>query len=146
MAAEVILNFMTGNPQLGVLSGRLTYLDNSSSSIGDSKSPALLPEKEGVSNVPQDAQQHGLGLNADAPCCSSNSRLNLLPTRRSTLLCVLSVPAYMVLTDMLQFAAPFKEHLHSIRILRPCNPFRPGNPARTPAEYVVLLQMDSQVK
>lgn len=51
----------------------------------------------------------------------------------------------MVPTDMLQFTAPFKDHVHSVRILRPCNPVGPSDLARTPAEYMVLLQMESQV-
>lgn len=143
MDDEVSLEFMTGNPQLGVLSGRLTYLQSSSSSgEGDQrKSPS--PENSsgnlGARNIKSNAGR-------DA---SSQNKVGVpnqqLPGRRSKLLCILSVPAHMVPTDMLHFAAPFEEQVHSIRIVRPCNPVGPSDPARTPAEYMVLLQMENQV-
>lgn len=153
MAAEVSLEFMTGNPQLGVISGRLTYLDNSTAKSDDKNQTGgtgttrNAPHQQKDDN---DDKQASNKSNADsdphtttASSCGDDGLQ--LPKRRSTLLCVLSVPAHMVPTDMLQFTAPFKEHVHSVRILRPCNPVRPSDPARTPAEYMVLLQMESQV-
>ena len=149
MAAEVSLEFMTGNPQLGVLSGRLTYLDISSpaksdneTESGTARNPPSSQQKDDEDDRSSDKAQG----NADNSTASSCRREIQLPKLRSTLLCVLSVPAHMVPTDMLQFTAPFKEHVHSVRILRPCNPVRPSDPARTPAEYMVLLQMESQVR
>lgn len=139
MDDEVSLEFMTGNPQLGVLSGRLTYLQSSSGESDQRKSPS--PEnssiQQGASNTKSNTGTSWENI-VDAPD-------QHLPDRRSKLLCILSVPAHMVPTDMLHFAAPFKEQVHSIRILRPCNPVGPSDPARTPAEYMVLLQMESQV-
>lgn len=120
MAAEAHLDFMSGNPQLEVLSGRLSY--------------------------------HRTNVNAAAASChSAKASLQRAPTaelpgRRGTLLCILSVPAYMVPTDMLQFAAPFKHHMLCVRIVRPCNPVDHSGQARIPAEYAVLLQMANQVR
>lgn len=137
MDDEFSLEFMTGNPQLGVLSGRLTYLSGGGES----------DQRKGSS--PENAsRQRPSNIKSDTGALSEN-RVDVpgqhLPDRRSKLLCILSVPAHMVPTDMLHFAAPFKEQVHSIRILRPCNPVGPSDPARTPAEYMVLLQMESQV-
>lgn len=149
MAGEVSLEFMTGNPQLGVLSGRLTYLENHADGAPATK------EGTGYSRTPNTSINGGSsgprrGNNSVADIAShldrnANLPRQYLPERRSKLLCILSVPAHMVPTDMLQFAAPFKEQVHCIRILRPCNPVGPSDPARTPAEYMVLLQMESQV-
>lgn len=140
MDEEVSLEFMTGNPQLGVLSGRLTYLQSSGGENDQRKSPS--PENS--------SSQHGARNIKSNTGASWENKVDVpdqqhLPDRRSKLLCILSVPAHMVPTDMLHFAAPFKEQVHSIRILRPCNPVGPSDPARTPAEYMVLLQMESQV-
>lgn len=138
MDGEISLEFMTGNPQLGVLSGRLTYLQ-SCSGEGD--------ERKRASSL-ENSSSHGSNIKSNTSASSEN-KVELpnqhLPDRRSKLLCILSVPAHMVPTDMLHFAAPFKDQVHSIRILRPCNPVGPSDPARTPAEYMVLLQMESQV-
>lgn len=152
MAAEVSLEFMTGNPQLGVLSGRLTYLDSSSSSSAKSDNETTTGTARNTPSSQQEEEEDDRSIdkaqqcNADDSTASSCRGELQLPKLRSTLLCVLSVPAHMVPTDMLQFTAPFKEHVHSVRILRPCNPVRPSDPARTPAEYMVLLQMESQVR
>ena len=51
MAAEVSLEFMTGNPQLGVLSGRLTYLDISSPAKSDNET------ESGTARNPPSSQQ-----------------------------------------------------------------------------------------
>lgn len=138
MASEVILKFMTGNPQLEVLSGRLTYLDsNAASQTPDELAdPKVHPEQKGGEEVPT---RFNFNDASSRPCGG-------LPKHRRTLLCILSVPAHMIPTDMLQFIAPFKEHVHFVRILRPCNPVGPSDPARTPAEYMVLLEMDSQAR
>lgn len=150
MAAEVSLEFMTGNPQLGVLSGRLTYLDSSTRSAKGDNEITSGTARNSPSSQQKDDEDGGSSDkaqgNADDSIATSCRGELLLPKIRSTLLCVLSVPAHMVPTDMLQFTAPFKEHVHSVRILRPCNPVRPSDPARTPAEYMVLLQMESQVR
>lgn len=135
--AEVSLDFMTGNPQLGVLSGRLNYLDHGRTGTATpSPNSASAAEDE----EDEDVKQNGFGA----------TRLDVnnikLPKCRGALLCILSVPAHMIPTDMLQFAAPFKEHIHSVRVVRPCTPIGPTDPARTPTEYMVLLQMDSQVQ
>eukprot|EP00752_Nemacystus_decipiens_P016340 g14613.t1 len=141
MDDEVSLEFMTGNPQLGVLSGRLTYLQSSSGGTDQRRSPS----PENTSSTSQQPGANNIKFNTAAPW---GSKVDIpdqrLPDRRSKLLCILSVPAHMVPTDMLHFAAPFKEQVHSIRILRPCNPVGPSDPARTPAEYMVLLQMEDQ--
>lgn len=150
MAAEVSLEFMTGNPQLGVLSGRLTYLDSSTSSAKSDNEITTGTARNSPSSQQKDDEDDGSSDkaqgNADDSTATSFRGELQLPKIRSTLLCVLSVPAHMVPTDMLQFTAPFKEHVHSVRILRPCNPLRPSDPARTPAEYMVLLQMESQAR
>lgn len=156
MAAEVNLEFMTGNPQLGVLSGRLTYIVNVNSGSGNGSSGN--PEEGGKINAGSSNSSGDpvsaatmTGNNGDSSgsladvSAQSTSGLSILPEHRSTLLCILSVPAHMIPTDMLQFAAPFMEQVHSVRILRPCNPIGPRDAARTPAEYAVLLQMESQV-
>lgn len=132
--AEVSLDFMTGNPQLGVLSGRLNYLDHGRMGT------ATCSQNSTEDEADQDVKQNGSGA----------TRLDVnyikLPKCRGALLCILSVPAHMIPTDILQFAAPFKEHIHSVRVVRPCTPIGPTDPARTPTEYMVLLQMDSQVQ
>lgn len=135
MAAEVSLEFMTGNPQLGVLSGRLNYINP--------KAHPCAREKDDV----RDGAGHdeGTAQSMGYVTISSSMASNHLPNNRGTLLCILSVPAHMIPTDMLQFIGPFKKHVHFVRILRPCNPAGPGDPARTPADYMVLLQMESQV-
>ncbi|CAM9426718.1 unnamed protein product, partial [Hapterophycus canaliculatus] len=146
MAGEVSLEFMTGNPQLGVLSGRLTHLENHTGGVSTTK------EGKGYCRTPDSGINSRSGqvrindsvANIFSPLDRNADLSNHLPERRSKLLCILSVPAHMVPTDMLQFAAPFKEQVHCIRILRPCNPVGPSDPARTPAEYMVLLQMESQ--
>lgn len=152
MDGEVSLEFVTGNPQLGVLSGRLTYLGSSQQTLSSSSS--LAEERAGQKSrenhsVPNSSNStYTTTASGSSSFVSENSTDALhgqLPERRSKLLCILSVPAHMVPTDMLQFAAPFKDQVHSIRILRPCNPVGPSDPARTPAEYMVLLQMESQV-
>lgn len=149
MATEASLEFMTGNPQLGVLSGRLTYLDSSSGSSREGgtsgEHAAAEGEKEKEEEEEEDADERHTASDLDVAAAETSLTDLDLPQRRSTLLCILSVPAYMIPTDMLQFAAPFKEHVHAVRILRPCNPVGPSDPARTPAEYMVLLQMESQV-
>ncbi|CAM9103522.1 unnamed protein product, partial [Pylaiella littoralis] len=151
MDGEVSLEFVTGNPQLGVLSGRLTYLGSSQQTLSSSSS--LAEERAGQKSrenhsVPNSSNStYTTTASGSSSFVSENSTDALhgqLPERRSKLLCILSVPAHMVPTDMLQFAAPFKDQVHSIRILRPCNPVGPSDPARTPAEYTVLLQMESQ--
>ncbi|CAN0492306.1 unnamed protein product, partial [Ectocarpus sp. 12 AP-2014] len=108
--------------------------------------------REGSRSQKQQQQQHSReGSNSStvadtthSPNFNADVLLDHLPQRRGKLLCLLSVPAHMVPTDMLHFAAPFKEQVHSLRILRPCNPVGPSDPAKTPAEYMVLLQMESQ--
>ncbi|CAM9421490.1 unnamed protein product, partial [Discosporangium mesarthrocarpum] len=118
MDSEVTLEFMTGNPQLEVLSGRLKH---------------CVGRREGV-------EVEDSILLSKRPSAPRES----LPDSRGTLLCITSVPVHMIPTDMLHFLAPFKESVHFVRILRPCNPVGPDDPARTPAEYMVLLQMESQ--
>lgn len=155
MDGEVSLEFMTGNPQLGVLSGRLTYLESSKqpqSGGGGGSGEKRAPKKGGESHpAPNSSTSTYTTASSSPPPTFSSSEHNAdvlhgqLPERRSKLLCILSVPAHMVPTDVLQFAAPFKDQVHSIRILRPCNPVGPSDPARMPAEYMVLLQMESQV-
>lgn len=135
---------MTGNPQLGVLSGRLTYLKSCGEDGDGERSTAVGASEERHAKTP-DEQEKGHPTGGSRGATFSRTDLHL-PQRRSTLLCVLSVPAHMVPTDMLQFVAPVKEQVHSVRILRPCNPVGPSDPARTPAEYMVLLQMESQVR
>lgn len=143
MDGEVSLEFMTGNPQLGVLSGRLTHLESSGRASGEGKQSSEdgRGSSHGGSGNTKSAHDNSSSLSE----CDADTLQSQLPERRSKLVCILSVPAHMVPTDMLQFAAPFKDHVHSIRIVRPCNPAGPSDPARTPAEYMVLLQMKSQV-
>lgn len=148
MTGEVSLEFMTGNPQLGVLSGRLTHLESNGDGVSaeEGKGYSRSPNSSSCINRGQFRSNNSVADTASPLGPSANfPSYHHLPERRSKLLCILSVPAHMVPTDMLQFAAPFKEHVHCIRILRPCNPVGPSDPARTPAEYMVLLQMDSQV-
>lgn len=130
---------MTGNPQLGVLSGRLTYLDGGSGAMTSPQGPKEADSGSICSISSSSIQGTGHRSGADAGGVWN------LPESRSKLLCILSVPAHMIPTDMLQFTAPFKEQVHSVRILRPCNPVGPSDPVRMPAEYMVLLQMESQV-
>ncbi len=150
------LEFMTGNPQLGVLSGRLTHLESGGGRASDRGEHS--PEDGSSSSSSSGGGGGGGGGQGSGNTkpadydnissfsgCSASTLHRQLPERRSRLLCILSVPAHMVPTDMLQFTAPFKDHVHSIRIVRPCNPAGPSDPARTPAEYMVLLQMKSQV-
>ncbi|CAM9485074.1 unnamed protein product, partial [Choristocarpus tenellus] len=120
MDSEVTLEFMTGNPQLEVLTGRLKH--------------SVTLDREG-----QERQADCILLSR-RPASSRDS----LPSTRGTLLCITSVPAHMVPTDIIQFVAPFKSSVHYVRILRPCNPIGPDDPARLPAEYMVMLKMESQ--
>lgn len=143
-AAEVSLEFMTGNPQLGLLSGRLAYylnIDTDADSTTRASATNSLQQN-------RDYRSHQLNINDDDnPTNPFNASAGKeLPERRSTLLCILSVPAHMIPTDMLQFVASMMKHVHSVRIVRPCNPTGPTDPERTPAEYMVLLQMESQVR
>ncbi|CAB1105253.1 unnamed protein product [Ectocarpus sp. CCAP 1310/34] len=149
MDGAVSLEFMTGNPQLGVLSGRLTYLETSSNESSDGS--LSRKEEKGHARTSSSSSSRREGSNSStvadttySPNFNADVLLDHLPQRRGKLLCLLSVPAHMVPTDMLHFAAPFKEQVHSLRILRPCNPVGPSDPAKTPAEYMVLLQMESQ--
>lgn len=138
MDAEVNLEFMTGNPQLGVLSGCLTYLRSTSSA--DTRSLEQNQQDDDEEEDAGDSKHATVCWDSPAPASRSD-----LPNSRSTLLCILSVPAHMIPTDMLQFVAPFKMQVHFVRILRPCTPVGPSDPARTPTEYMVLLQMENQV-
>ncbi|CAM9703960.1 unnamed protein product, partial [Ectocarpus fasciculatus] len=150
MDGAVSLEFMTGNPQLGVLSGRLTYLESSSNESSDCSSSGKEEKGNALTNSSiSSSSREGSNSStvADTTCSptfDADVPLDHLPQRRGKLLCLLSVPAHMVPTDMLHFAAPFKEQVHSLRILRPCNPVGPIDSAKTPAEYMVLLQMESQ--
>ncbi|CAM9761887.1 unnamed protein product, partial [Ectocarpus sp. 6 AP-2014] len=151
MDGAVSLEFMTGNPQLGVLSGRLTYLESSSNESSDGSSSRKVEEGHTRKSSSSSSSSSREGSNSStvadttySPSFNADVLLDHLPQRRGKLLCLLSVPAHMVPTDMLHFAAPFKEQVHSLRILRPCNPVGPSDPAKTPAEYMVLLQMESQ--
>lgn len=151
MLAEVSLEFMTGNPQLGVLSGRLTYFLQNDTGAGrnSAKQPSddniNQDENDDCAACDEEGRDNDTVSPAHAATCNASAQQQL-PERRSTLLCVLSVPAHMIPTDMLQFVAPFKKKVHFVRILRPCNPVGPSDPDRTPAEYMVLLQMESQVR
>lgn len=140
-AAEVSLEFMTGNPQLGLLSGRLTYyLNIDTDADNNTRASPTNPFHQN-----NDYRTHQLNINNDDNPTNPFNAGSEFPERRSTLLCILSVPAHMIPTDMLQFVAPMMKHVHSVRIVRPCNPTGPTDPERTPAEYMVLLQMESQV-
>lgn len=139
MTSELSLEFMTGNPQLGVLSGRLRYI----STKGNAGSKEEDGDDEGEEDDDEETVRNG--QHAKVLSASSASPTGL-PEHRGTILCILSVPAHMIPTDILQFVAPFKRHVHFVRILRPCNPAGPSDPARTPTEYIVLLQMENQVR
>ncbi|CAM9820979.1 unnamed protein product [Chrysoparadoxa australica] len=103
------IKFMTGNPQLGLSSGRLRYY------------------------LSQDLPATG---DTDSATATISLKTNPLPAKRSHLLCMLSVPAHLIPTDVMQFVAPFKQNLTSVRILRSCG--------ESATEYMVLLLMDSQ--
>jgi BRCA1-associated protein len=97
------LEFLTGNPQLGVYSGRIECFAAQSSTAAHSQ--------------------------AD------------LPDGRGTLLCIISIPAHMVPTDMLQFVGPFRTSITYSRILRPC---RTAATEGAAVDYIVLLQLQDQ--
>lgn len=139
MAAEVSLEFMTGNPQLGVLSGRLKYIDTKR--LDNSKKDVQTEGKRDHDEELDIEDSKDTEIPKAVPVSSED-----LPEHRRPLLCIMSAPAHMIPTDMLQFVAPFKRHVHFVRILRPCNPVGRSDPARTPAEYMVLLQMENQVR
>lgn len=69
-----------------------------------------------------------------------------LPQTRSSLLCITSIPAHMVPTDMLQFMAPFRRNISYMRILRPCGTSSNSAEADgTAVDYMVALQFTNQV-
>ena len=98
-----LVEFMTGNPQLGMYSGSLEYLRN------------------------------------DEPESTERSLKAELPQYRTPWLCMTSIAAHMVPTDMLQFLAPVHKDILQLRILRPCR-------ASDAMEYMVLLYFCTQVR
>ncbi|GAV08742.1 hypothetical protein RvY_18393 [Ramazzottius varieornatus] len=64
-----------------------------------------------------------------------NERTSLKPNvARSSLLCMLAVPAYLSTHDLLRFAAPFAAEIERLKIIRD----------QTPNQYMVLLRFRSQ--
>ncbi|CAM9534557.1 unnamed protein product [Phaeothamnion confervicola] len=161
------MEFETGNPQLGLLSGSFTYFSPSATAKlawdgegmetnasgasvdgeqeGDSVCDSVGRDGGGDSSVGNagDDWEDGVSFgpaDAGAPIA--------LPEPRSALLCLVAVPAHLVPTDILQFVAPFKEAIHLARILRPLGPATSPTGATVAAaaatHYMVLLQMTDQ--
>jgi BRCA1-associated protein 2 len=102
-SSKASLDFLTGNPQLGVYSGRIECFA--------------------------------------AQCSTAAHSQADLPDGRGTLLCIISIPAHMVPTDMLQFVGPFRTSITYSRLLRPC---RSAATEGVAVDYIVLLQLQDQ--
>ncbi|OQV17281.1 BRCA1-associated protein [Hypsibius exemplaris] len=64
-----------------------------------------------------------------------NERTSLKPTAvRSTLLCMLAVPAHLSTGDLLRFSAPFSTEIQKLKIIRD----------QTPNQYMVLFRFKNQ--
>eukprot|EP00611_Tribonema_gayanum_P006084 TRINITY_DN1536_c0_g1_i3.p1 TRINITY_DN1536_c0_g1~~TRINITY_DN1536_c0_g1_i3.p1 ORF type:complete len:534 (+),score=148.69 TRINITY_DN1536_c0_g1_i3:57-1658(+) len=120
-------NFFMGSSQLGLTSGTLQYFTQSTSR-------ERTVQDAGAALVTETALQP-----ASMRSQAALSATCQLPEGRGCLLCITSMPAHMVPTDMLQLFAPFRQSMSYVRILRPC---RGSDSERL--EYMVVLQMLNQ--
>jgi BRCA1-associated protein len=97
-AEPAMLQFVTGNPHVEIISGLLHLYRN--------------------------VEENGEVDEAKFIASTRSGMKIRLPSPRSTMVCIVAVPSHLSVNDLVEFIAGFREHVQRIRILRDTAPYK----------------------